>query len=481
MNLQIIFYTLGSLLLILGISLIFPFLVDYLAGHPNATAFGWSALFALFLGGGLCISNVNFSPTVTMRHAFILTTFSWVVISLFSSIPLYMSDVGLSFTDSVFESVSGITTTGATVMTDLDSKSRGIVLWRAVMQWIGGVGVIAFAMILLPYLRIGGMQLFRTESSTQAEKIMPKTIDIVGSIIQVYVLLTMICGLVYYVLGMGKFEALIHAMTTIPTGGFSSHDTSFGFYDSYALHMAGTFFMFLGGVPFILYVKYFYAGKFDFFKDAQMRTYALVLGATITVVTFYLWFNDYYSLVHSFKYAAFNIVSVVTTTGYASSDYTLWGNFAAAVFFFITYLGACAGSTSGGIKMLRLNIAFQTLNKHMKTLVYPNGKFISQYQSKSLSTEIIKAVMGFLFLYVFFNVLLTVGLTWAGLDFTTAISGAATAMANVGPGLGDVIGPAGNFAPLNDISKWMLIGGMLLGRLEVMTVLVLVTPFFWKH
>ncbi len=480
MNLQIVFFTLGILLLTLGVALVFPFLLDTIHGHANAAAFGWSAVLVVFTGGGLCISNTTFPSSLSVRHAFLMTTACWVVFSLFSAIPLYISDLGISYTDAVFESVSGVTTTGSTVLSGLDQMSRGIILWRAIIQWIGGIGIIAFAMILLPFLRIGGMQLFRSESSDRSEKIMPKTNDVVWSIIIVYVVLTCACAVSYYILGMGRFDALIHALTTIPTGGYSSHDLSFGYYSSPLLHLAGAFFMLLGGVPFVLYVKYVYQGKFDFFKDYQVRTYLLILGVVTAILTATLYMSDQYSLLQSFVFAVFNTVSVITTTGYATTDYSLWGPFAVSVMFFITYLGGCAGSTAGGIKMLRINIAFQALNRHMKTLVYPNGVFVTKYQGKPLTDEVINAVMGFVFLFVFFNVVLTMALALTGLDFMTAITGAATALANVGPGLGDIIGPAGNFASLNDTAKWLLCLGMLLGRLEVLTMLVLITPAFWR-
>ncbi len=479
MNFQIIFFTLGFLLMILGTALTFPFLMDYWDNHHNSAAFGWSAITAIFFGGGFCISNRNFSSDLTIRHAFVMTVASWLLMSIFCAVPFYVSDLNISFTDALFESVSGITTTGATVLTGLEGVSRGIHLWRAITQWIGGIGIIAFAMILLPFLKIGGMQLFRSESSDKSEKIMPKTNDIVMSIIQIYAILTAFCALSYYLLGMSRFDALIHAMTTIPTGGFSTHDASFGYFDSYALQMAGTFFMFISGVPFILLVQLFYQRQAAFWQDSQVRTYAYIILATTFALTIYIWIGGQ-TLTESFKISAFNVVSVITTTGYATTDYSLLGPFAVAVFFFITYLGGCAGSTAGGLKMLRINVAFQALTRHLKTLIYPNGVFSVTYQGKSLGHEVINAVMGFLFLYVFFNVVFTIALAWTGLDFMTAITGTATAMANVGPGLGDIIGPAGNFSTINDTAKWILSFAMLLGRLEIMTILVLFSVNFWK-
>jgi len=480
MNFQIILFTLGFLLLVLGSALAFPFLLDTIDGHENAKAFGWSALSALFFGGALCIGNRNFSSDLNVKHAFLLTVASWLIICLFATIPLYISDLDLSFTDAMFEGVSGITTTGATVLSGLDDVSRGINIWRGILQWIGGIGIIGFAMILLPFLRIGGMQLFRSESSDNYEKIMPKTEDIIGSVVKVYILITILCGLTYYALGMTGFDAIMHALTTIPTGGFSSHDASFGFYESYALRMAGAFFMFLGGIPFILYVKFLVSGKFDFWRDPQVRTYCYLIIVTVTAMTAYLHWHDHFSFALSFKHAAFNITSVLTGTGYATTDYSLFGTFSVAIFFFITYLGGCTGSTAGGLKMMRINVAFQALSRHLKTLIYPHGKFAVMYQGKTLKDDVIHAVMGFLFLYVFCNVLLTIALALTGLDFVTSLTGAATAIANVGPGMGEIIGPAGNFSTINTPAKWMLCFGMILGRLEILTVLVLFMPSFWR-
>lgn len=479
MRLQIIFFTIGILMLTLGLALLCPFLLDLVDGHANAEAFGWSSALAIFVGAGLCLANYGFTPHLSLRHAFILTTVSWLALSFISAVPLYISDLNISMTDAIFEAVSGVTTTGSTVLSGLDQMSRGILLWRAIIQWIGGIGIIAFAMIMLPFLKIGGMQLFKSESSDQSEKIMPKTNDVVWSIIYVYVLLTAACFVTYYFLGMPRFDALVHALTTMPTAGFSSHDASFGHYSSGALHMAAALFMFLAGIPFILYVKYTFKGKFDFFKDSQVWTYCFITGTVIVILSLYLWGNGTYPLLTSIQYSTFNVISIITTTGYATADYNLWGSFPVTLFFFLTYVGGCAGSTAGGIKMLRINIAIQALMRHLKMLIYPSGMFTATYQGKPLTNDIVHAVMGFLFVFILANALLSIALALSGLDLVTATTAAATALANVGPGLGPIVGPAGNFASLSDLSKWLLCFGMLLGRLEIMTILVLFVPSFW--
>lgn len=481
MNFQIVGLTLGILLVILGLAEMVPAILDRLEGHPNAAAFFVSGVVSFFFGGSLIVANNTKAFTMTVRDAFLVTTLSWMIVSLFAALPFYLSDLKPDFADSIFESVSGITTTGSTVFVGLDQMSRGILLWRSIIQWIGGIGIIGFAIVLLPFLRVGGMQLFRTESSDRSEKVLPKTGDTLFLLLQVYILLTGFCCVVYKTFGMNWFEAVNHAMTTIATGGYSTHDSSFGFYDSYALHMAASFFMLLGSLPFILYVKILAQGKFDFFRDEQVRAFLLIIGCLITVMTGWLWWQADYSLADSFRHATFNLISVITTTGFATTDYMAWGPFAVGIFFFVTYIGGCAGSTSGGIKIMRLIIVIKGVIKQMKMLIYPRGIFNMYFQGRLIGGSLVANVLGFLCLYVFANTILTLALTWTGLDFATAVSGAATALANVGPGIGGIIGPAGNFATLPDAAKWLLSAGMILGRLEILTVAVLFSFQFWRH
>lgn len=480
LNSQIVGFTIGTLLVIIGITSLVPAAVDWQADHDNFSAFLKCSIISLFFGGLLILSNQNYKTSMSVKETFLLTTLSWFSISLFSALPLYFSDLDISFTDAFFEAISGITTTGSTVLSGLDKMSPGILIWRSIIQWIGGIGIVAFAIVILPFLKIGGMQLFQTESSDHSEKVMPKTNDQIKSLITVYIALTVWCILTYYALGMSMFDAINHALTTIPTGGYSTHDASFGFFQNPAIHYAGAFFMLAGGLPFVLYIKVLFNGKWDFLKDEQFTTLMLMLTAFTLILTIWLYFNQDYSLAQSFQHTLFNIISIITTTGFATTDYTLWGSFAVTFFLFLTFLGACAGSTSGGIKVMRLVIAAKILKRQIKTLIYPHGSFALHYQGKLINTSVVLTVMGFLGLYVFCNVVLTIALSLLGLDFETALSGAATAIANVGPGVGSIIGPAGNFSSLPDAAKWLLCAGMLIGRLEIMTVLVLFRYEYWK-
>lgn len=481
MSLRIVGFTIGILLGILGVALLVPAAVDLNVEHENAGVFIYSAAICYFFGGLLYLSCRGAAQKIDIRQGFVLTTLSWFVMCGFSALPLYFSNLDISFTDAFFESVSGITTTGSTVLVGLDTMSPGILIWRSMMQWIGGMGLIGFAIVMLPFLRVGGMQLFRTESSDRYEKVMPKTADIINSLLKVYCGLTVLCAGTYYALGMSVFDAVNHAMTTIPTGGYSTHDSSFGFFKSFPLDMAAVIFMMLGGLPFVLYIKLVFRHSFEFHRDAQVRAFLLFFVCVVAVFSLWLWEHSDYSLLNSFRYVAFNVISVITTCGYASTDYLLWGPFAGTLFFFLTYIGACAGSTSGGIKMIRVLVASAAMGKEFKSTLYPHGIFKVKYEGKPVSGHVIKGVLTFLCLYVAANVLLTVALTITGLDFVTAVSGAATALGNVGPGLGATIGPAGNFSTLPDTAKWLLCAGMLLGRLEIMTVMVILTPGFWKR
>lgn len=480
MSFRIVGFTVGILLCILGIAQIIPALIDVHVNERNANAFFSCAVVCMFFGGILMLANQNYRRKVTIREAFMLTNVAWLTLSIFGAFPLMFADTNLSFADAFFESVSGITTTGSTVLVGLDDLSHGVLLWRSIMQWIGGIGVIAFAIVLLPFLRVGGMQLFRTESSDQSEKIVPKSAQIVLALVLIYCFLTITCAILYALFGMSLFDAINHAMTTVPTGGYSTYDASFGHFESPYLQLTAIVYMILGGLPFVLYAALVFKGRFNFFNDEQFRWIMGMYAGFISILSLWLWLHSDYSLAESAILVGFNVVSVITTTGFATADYTLWGPFVVIMFFFLTYLGACAGSTSGGIKTVRIIVVARSVGVYIRQLLYPNGVFVLKYQGAPMKPEVVMNIFVFFGFYVLANAFLTLALALTGLDFITAISGAATALANVGPGLGDTIGPAGNFSSLSDTAKYLLSLGMLLGRLELLTVVVLLTPDFWR-
>jgi len=480
MKFQIVGYALGILITIVGLAEMAPAMVDWRDGHENAWAFFFNGIVCVFFGGSLILSNRGADFRMTLRQAFLLTASLWGVIGVFCALPLYMSDLNLTYVDAFFEAVSGITTTGATVLTGLDGMSAGVLLWRSMMQWAGGLGIIVFAIVFLPYLKVGGMQIFHSEESGTSEKVMPRTNEVVGSLFKVYLLITGVCAAVYLFLGMGWFDALNHAFTTVSTGGFSTHDASFQFFESAALEYAAIFFMILAALPFLLYVRMFFQGRFLFLRDEQVRAFFVMLIVSIAVLSLWLFFYADRPEGDGFRAVLFSVVSILTTTGFVTVDYTLWGGFALLGFLLLSYTGACAGSTAGGAKMMRVVIAGKVVARQFKILLYPSGVFVLNYQGRRLDNNIILAVLGFLSLYVMTNVAVTILLSLTGLDFETSLSAAASALANIGPGVGGMVGPMGHYGDLSSAAKWILCAGMIIGRLEILTILVLMSPAYWR-
>ncbi|MGE4313570.1 MAG: TrkH family potassium uptake protein [Pseudobdellovibrionaceae bacterium] len=477
---SVIGYTLGVLSLIYGTAMFVPLAFELHAGTENARAFILAAVISLFLGGMLYFSCDQDRKNVTAREGFVLTTCSWVWMTFLSLLPLPFSSLHLSFTDAAFEAMSGLTTTGSTVITGLDSLSPGILVWRSIIQWIGGIGIVAFAIVLLPALRVGGMQLFHSESSDRSSKTIPLTVSYIYSLIVVYALLTLACMTTYALLGMSLFDAFNHALTTLSTGGFSTHDASFGAFNSQPLMLAGTIFMLAGGIPFVVFSRALFQAKFDLFRDEQVRAFIDVIILFSFGLFVSLMFVEGGLLPKHFIPVFFNVVSVVTTTGYASEDYVQWGPLAFGAFLFLTYVGGCSGSTGGGLKIFRIVILFRTISFQLKKLIYPSGVFALNYNGRHVSADTVMSIAAFFFIYLVTNLILATVLSFSGLDFITSITGAATSIANVGPGLGDMIGPTGNFVNVPNGAKWALIAGMLLGRLEILTVMVLFMPRLWR-
>lgn len=481
MHYQIIGFTLSLVFLTVGLFELVPAFMDYFDGSPNAFIFFLNSFICIFIGLVLILSFKGLNKSMSARDTFMLTTLSWIFMTLASAMPLYMADINISFTDAYFEAVSGFTTTGATTLTGLDKMSRGILIWRSLIQWVGGIGIVGFAILFMPFLRIGGMQLFKTESSDRSEKITPKTSDFIKNLAIVYIILTVLCTLTYHILGMSLFDSVNHAMTTVSTAGFSTHDQSFGYFNSLPLQWAAIVFMYASALPFVLYIRLLYNGESNFLKDDQFKAFTLILCVIICVITLWVIKKMDYTSFESLTYAAFNTTSIMTTTGYSSVNYSSWGVFPTLIFLFITYLGGCAGSTAGGLKTMRIVVIFKVLKEYLNTLIYPNKVVSIFYQNKYLAPPEIISVLSFSALYVTCNAAIALGIMLIGVDFETALSGTAATMANVSHGTGTIIGPAGNFSSLPELAKWLLILSMLLGRLEILTVLVLFSPHYWKR
>ena len=471
----------GIFLLIIGFGMLFPVAVDLAVSNPDWQVFALISGVVVFFGSSLYLSNRGEYEEFTVQQAFLLTFVSWLLMPAFGALPFVFSELSLSYTDAYFEAMSGISTTGSTVITGLDGAPPGILLWRAMLQWFGGVGIIVMAVAVLPILQIGGMQLFKIESFDVSDKLLPRATQLASALSLLYVGLTIICAVTFWLVGMTPFEATCHAFTTIATGGFSTSDGSIGHFDSALIDYTVTFYMIVGSLPFLLYLRLLRGQREGFYHDSQVRWFLALVLLLIAVMTVWIWNNNVYDFEEALRYATFNVVSILTGTGYATTDYTAWGTMPIMIFFFIMFIGGCAGSTSCGIKIFRFQVLVSMCAAHFKKLLRPNGIFIPRYNDAPIDESVTGSVLSYLFLFVVCFVILALCLSMTGLDFVTAVSGAGTAMANVGPALGPIIGPSGTFQELPDVSKWLLTFGMLLGRLELFAVLVLFSPKFWSR
>ncbi len=480
MKIQMTGYVLGAFLIAIGVLQIIPALTDYSNGHANAQAFFMSFFLCLFIGGGLLFSNNMPEKKLSLREGFLMTLACWTILPCFIAIPYFSSEMGLTFIDAYFESVSGLTTTGSTAIPDIESQSDGIKLWRSMTQWVGGIGILAFVIILLPTLQIGGLGTISLQGSDKNFKEMPKTEDVIKAILSIYLLIGFICAILYKVLGMHWFDAINHAMTTVSTGGFSTYNDSFSGIDSTPLKLTAIIFMILAALPFTQFLRMVYQGKFGFFKDSQVQIFLALIGASTIIIFMANMDGSSHILSDSFIETLFTTTSILTTTGYYVSDYSMWGTFSVMAFMLMLYIGGCAGSTAGGLKMIRIIIVAKSLKRQLRSLLYPHGVFQVHYQGNRIKMDIIIAALTFLSLYVVSNVFLTMALALTGLDFISALSAAAASIGNVGPGVGPIIGPDSHYGSLNDVSKLLLSAGMILGRLEIMSVVVLFSSRYWQ-
>ena len=477
-----VFFVIGVLLVILGSFMLIPYLAQTIIYEENSHSFLSSAFVTAFIGTLFILTNIEERElSLNLQQTFLFSTLAWLSVAIFGSIPFIFSTLDLSISEAFFESMSGITTTGSTIIANLDDTPKSILLWRAIMQWLGGIGIIVMALTVLPLLKVGGMQLFKMEGSDTTEKILPRTIEIATIIISTYIILTFLCGFFYWIFGMSLFDSIAHSMTTIATGGFSTHNDSIGFFKDSNIEIIATIFIILGSIPFITYLKFLKGNKKIFFQDVQIKGLIYLLVISIIIMFSYLFFINYENtILEKLRIASFNVVSILSGTGYVTDDFGLWGEFSLIFFLFLMFIGGCAGSTTCGIKIFRLQMLVLFLQNQIKKLIYPNSVFVIKYNNQKISDNFISSIIVFIFAYLFLFLTLAILLSITGLDFLSAISGAATSISNVGPGLGDVIGPNGNFREVSDVSKWILSFGMLLGRLELFAVLILFFPSFWR-
>lgn len=475
-------YVIGLLVAALGLTMLAPMLADLVADNGHWPVFLQSTVITVLCGGLVALACQNgVTQGLTIRQTFLLTTLVWVALPLFGALPFVMGAYQLSFTDGYFEAMSGLTTTGSTIILGIDGLPEGLKLWRGILQWLGGIGIIVVAMVFLPELRLGGMQIFKTEAFDTMGKILPRAAQIASRISTVYVFLTLACALCYMAFGMTSFDAIIHAMTTVATGGMANTDSSFAEFGAGVQYSASAF-MLLAALPFVRYVQLISGGGLiPIWRDSQISTFFMTAFAVVMVMAAWTSYTLHGVSEVAFRQSLFNVVSIMTGTGFSSADYMLWGPFAVTMFFFIGLIGGCAGSTACSVKIFRYQLLFAGIKAQIRKIHSPHGIFTVRYNGRTAGDEVLNSVMAFFVAFMVSIGVVGVLLGMTGLDFITSISGAATAIANVGPGLGREIGPAGNFAGLNDAAKWILCFAMLLGRLEIMAVLTVLSWRFWRQ
>ena len=480
-TLRMIGFIIGLFLITLAVSMVIPMLTLLMyQRQDDLDAFLWSSLITFVAGLLLLAPGKPKDAHMRPRDMYLLTTLSWVVVCIFAALPMVIIQ-HISYTDAFFETMSGVTTTGATILVGLDHASPGLLIWRSMLHWLGGIGFIGMAVAILPLLRVGGMRLFQSESSDWGEKVMPRSHMAAQYIIGVYTLLTLLGYFAFWAAGMTPFEAINHSMSMVSTGGFSTSDNSMANWQQPAVHWVAVLFMILGSLPFTLYVATLRGRRKALYRDHQVRGFLGFLLLTWLVLGTWLWAHSEHAWLDAFRIVALNVTSIVTTTGVALGDYTLWGSFAVLLFFYLTFVGGCSGSTAGGLKIFRFQVAYVLLKANLQQLIHPRAVIKQQYNGHNIDEDIVRSLITFSFFFTITIGIIALGLTLTGLDWVTSLTGAATAVCNVGPGLGNIIGPVGNFSTLPDSAKWLLTVGMLLGRLEILTVLVPFTRTFWKH
>lgn len=479
-----VFQVLGPVILMFGAAMLLPLAIAHLFSDAGQVAYEYSVLITIAAGSALWAATRRHRAELQVHHGFLLVGLTWTTLPAFASLPLMIGIPGLSFTDAYFETASAMTTTGATVLVGLDSLPASINVWRAMLQWLGGMGVVVLAVAILPLLGVGGRQVFKAETPgpMKDEKLTPRMARTAKGLWSVYGLLTALCALAYGAAGMPWLDALVHAFTTMPLGGYSNHDASFAFFDSSALELVAVVFMLIAGVNFSTHFLAFQGRTLaPYRKDPEVLAFLLVLLFSCWGVAVYLWYTGTYAnLVTAARYAAFNVVSIATTTGYASTDYNQWPIFAPLWMLALCVFASSSGSTGGGIKMIRAQLLWRNAQRVLLALIHPRAYLVVKVRSVPIPNHIIFGTLVFAMMFGVTTVVTILLLTATGLDFISAATGAIACITNTGPGLG-VVGPAGNYASLTDLQKWVCTAAMLLGRLELFTLVILFTPAFWAR
>ena len=473
---------LGVLLMIFSLTMLTPIAVASVYQENTAQTFLIAFAITLLVGLVFWLPSRNRTGELRTRDGFIVTVFFWLVLSTFGALPLMLSEApNLSFMDALFESISGLTTTGATVISGLDHLPKSILYYRQQLQWLGGIGIVVIAVAILPMLGVGGMQIYRAETPgpMKDSKLTPRITETANVLFKIYLSLTIVCALAYWAAGMTGFDAISHSFSTVAIGGFSTHDDSIGFFNSDTIMAICTFFMIVSGLNFALHYHVWHNRKLQYYwadPEARMYIYLLLVGMLITCS--YLYYSGTYNQEESVSQGVFQLVSIMTTTGFATAEFSNWPTFLPFFLLFLSFFGACAGSTGGGIKIGRMLILAQQGIREIYRLVHPNALLPIKIRNRRIPDRVVDAIWAFVGVYLAIFYLMVLLLLASGLDYVTAWSATAASLNNLGPGLGAV---ATNYADLGSFAKWVLCWGMLLGRLEIFTLLVLFTPTFWKN
>lgn len=483
MQLLVIQRILGILLSLFSLTMFPPLAISLFSSDGTTVPF--LSAFALILSIGLILwfPVRNIKNELRLRDGFVVVVLFWVGLGITGSVPLILSDTpDLSITDAIFESISGLTTTGATIIVGIDHLPKSILFYRQELQWLGGMGIIVLAVAILPMLGIGGMQLYRAETPGPVKdtKLTPRITETAKALWYVYLSITIACAVAYKLAGMDLFDAIAHSFSTVSIGGFSTHDASMGYFNNPMIEAVAVFFMILSGINFSLhFIAWRNTSMKPYWYDAELRTYlSILLLICSTCVIYHMIIDDYETSFLAIEHSLFQTVSIATTTGFTTAEYQSWPGFIPLLLLFSSFIGACAGSTGGGIKVIRILLIFKQGMREIKRLIHPNAIFIIKIGNKPIPERIIEAVWGFFAAYIAVFIFLLLALMATGLDQITAFSALAASINNLGPGLGKV---SHHYSNINDVSKWILCFAMLLGRLEIFTLLVLFTPTFWRR
>ncbi len=470
----------GVILGAVGVGMLVPAALDLASGHPDYKVFLSCSAITVFAGACMTASSYSAKTKMTPREVMLAVPMTWIFVTLFGGLPFVFSEFKLSFTDAMFETMSGLTATGSTVIVGLEDAPPGLLWWRFQLVWFGGFGVVTVALLVLPFLRIGGLQMFSLDLSAQAGRFLPRITAVIARIGLIYIALTLAASVTFGALGMNTFDAIGHAMAAVATGGFSSHDANIGYFGSAKIEYASSVFMLLAAMPFVLHLQVLRGRPGVLWRDGQVRLFLSIILFSIVSVAVWLAVVRSLPVPEAIRAATFNVISLITCTGFTSQDFSQWGAFPLVLLLSLMLAGGCTGSTAGGIKMFRLCVLLEHLRVRLHLQVFPHASQVLLYNREPVPVEVRGGVTNYFFIYIASFFILALALSAAGLSFEASLSASATALGGVGPGFGPIIGPCCTFQPISDTAKWLMLFGMLAGRLEILIVVLPLTRTFWR-